>query len=143
MLEIRNSFMDIGHVLNVRNKNKLHQNIIDAMRSKGFIKHIIYIKVSMEQSRTRFGILKYLCYIRNMWRKKLERKKMERKKMETTKLVPPYIVYNVHSYICSSNKISKKQFKVKSFKNIIHLKWFFWCAKATHTKKNVPQILIH
>lgn len=67
--------MDIGHVLNVGNKNKLHQNIIDAMRSKGFIQHFIYIKVSMGQLKTRFGILKYWCYIQNIWRKNNEEEK--------------------------------------------------------------------
>lgn len=91
--------MDIGHVLNVRNKNKLHQNIIDAMRSKGFIKHFIYIKVSMKRSRTRFGILKYLCHIQNMWRKK-----MGRIKMETTKLVPLHLhVVYIHIFVALPN----------------------------------------
>lgn len=74
--------MDIGHVLNVGNKNKLHQNIIDAMRSKGFIQHFIYVKVSMGQLKTRFGILKYWC----LYPKHMKAKKRKRKKMETTKL---------------------------------------------------------
>lgn len=96
--------MDIGHVSNVRNKNKLHQNIIDAMRSKGFIKHFIYIKVSMKRSRTRFGILKYLCHIQNMWRKKMGRIKMGRIKMETTKLVPLHLhVVYIHIFVALPN----------------------------------------